>query len=212
MKSLTSKAVPPDRRLPNQLHGWLAKSALNLTPYPTTPTIFSLFFLSKVQVIYFIATFAPASVALARALILPLYFSASCFLSFIFCPACVDQSESEGAKRGGGSETREERKVFCQFNNANCKSVSEQVVSFSHPVGSTVTGIISVTGSDATQSLVSGGFLFDAGFNLLSGLASLLLVALIWLGFNLFHNGMETRAGDNRLRRVYKVGFWYYIN
>ena len=87
--------------------------------------------------------------------------------------------------------------------------VSEQVVSFSHPVGSTVTGIISVTGSDATQSLVSGGFLFDAGFNLLSGLASLLLVALIWLGFNLFHDGMETRAGDNRrLRRVYKVGFW----
>ena len=86
--------------------------------------------------------------------------------------------------------------------------VSEQVVSFSHPVGSTVTGIISVTGSDATQSLVSGGFLFDAGFNLLSGLASLLLVALIWLGFNLFHDGMETRAGDNRLRRDYKVGFW----
>lgn len=34
MKSLTSKAVPPDRRLPNQLHGWLAKSALN----PTSPS------------------------------------------------------------------------------------------------------------------------------------------------------------------------------
>ena len=49
-------------------------------------------------------------------------------------------------------------------------------MSFSHPVGSTVTGIISVTGSDATQSLVSGGFLFDAGFNLLSGLASQLAI------------------------------------
>lgn len=57
MKSLTSKAVPPDRGLPNQLHGWLAKSALN----PTSPSSHlvlaapksSLFFSFKVQVVYF---------------------------------------------------------------------------------------------------------------------------------------------------------------
>lgn len=109
MKSLTSKAVPPDRRLPNQLHGWLAKSALNLTTHLSTPKIFSLFFfLSKVQVIYFIATFSPPLACSHFASI-----SLSFILFYLFFP-CLCTLERKWTRRGrekkshGGSETREE--------------------------------------------------------------------------------------------------------
>ena len=58
-----------------------------------------------------------------------------------------------------------------------------QVVSFTHPVGSTMTGIIS--GSVAPLVATHGTFLFDRHFYLLNALSILILIALIWLGFHL---------------------------
>lgn len=90
VKSLTSKAVPPDRRLPNQLHGWLAKSALN-PPHPK-PFLFSPP-LSKVQAIYFIATFTPALVSPHSTSQFPFFFF------FSLCPVCEEKKVNTMGKK-----------------------------------------------------------------------------------------------------------------
>lgn len=92
MKSLTSKAVPPDRRLPNQLHGWLAKSALN-------PRSRSLPFLYAQSLFSFFFKFEGAS-----GLFLALW-------SLHLCSLLVEAGEkAKGGKSGRveGSETRDE--------------------------------------------------------------------------------------------------------
>lgn len=98
MKSLTSKAVPPDRRPPNQLHGWLAKSALNSTPHPTFPEIFfSLLFSFQGASHLFYCHFRPS-------FCLPLLFSPFILALLVQTKKTVNKVEQE---EGGGSETRE---------------------------------------------------------------------------------------------------------